>query len=70
MYWCEETSENGKKVKVNHATIVTAVHDGEIYIASNTSAYADEPLSSRMGKNDENKKESIHIVHLKDECFN
>lgn len=55
---------------VHHATIVTKVKDGEIYYSGNTNAPAGGPsqdvsMKETMGDNGE----SVHIVKLKDECF-
>lgn len=50
---------------VHHATIVTKVENGHIYYSGNTDSKKDADLEQAMKGNGE----SIHIVKLKDECF-
>ena len=49
----------------HHATIVTKVENGHIYYSGNTDEKIDFDLETAMGNNGE----SVHIVKLKDECF-
>lgn len=50
---------------VHHATIVTKVENGHIYYSGNTDSKKDADLEQAMKGNGE----SVHIVKLKDECF-
>ena len=49
----------------HHATIVTKVENSHIYYSGNTDEKIDFDLETAMGNNGE----SVHIVKLKDECF-